>query len=154
MVVDDIMTKDVIFVSPDSLIEDVAYLLIKNRIHAVPVVNGKNKLVGIVTETDFFTKGAVTIYLPQYIDSLKKDRIAGDFSSENKEKINIFLNMKVRDIMSSPCITINEKEDVNIFFDLIKHKKLTSIPVINKSNSLVGIITLFDIIGLIDHNKI
>jgi len=60
MKVKDIMTKDVIFVSPETKINKVADKLIKHRIHGVPVIK-EGKLVGIITETDFFTKNPLNI---------------------------------------------------------------------------------------------
>lgn len=50
----DIMTRSVITVRDNSAIEDVAYLLYKNKINALPVVNAENKLCGIITDSDIF----------------------------------------------------------------------------------------------------
>jgi len=48
-----VMTKDVITVSPDTLLEEAAVLMRDNRIGALPVLEN-NKLVGIITETNIF----------------------------------------------------------------------------------------------------
>ena len=45
--VHDVMTKNVITVHEDSGVEDAAYMLYKNKINALPVVNDENKLCGI-----------------------------------------------------------------------------------------------------------
>lgn len=50
----DVMTRDVITVRDKSAIEDVAYLLYKNKINALPVVDDDNKLCGIITDSDIF----------------------------------------------------------------------------------------------------
>ena len=56
----DIMASDVITVGPESCVQDVAGVLLANRISAVPVVDDKGKLIGIVSEGDLvrriFTK--------------------------------------------------------------------------------------------------
>ncbi len=49
----DIMTKDVITVTPDTLIEEAAVLMRDNDIGALPVLED-SVLVGIITETDLF----------------------------------------------------------------------------------------------------
>jgi predicted transcriptional regulator len=36
-------------------IADAAVLMLKNKIHRIPIVNESNQLVGIVTRTDIFT---------------------------------------------------------------------------------------------------
>jgi len=48
----DIMKTDVITVSPETTVEELGRLLIKNRISGAPVLDTTNKLVGIVTEND------------------------------------------------------------------------------------------------------
>lgn len=50
----DIMTKDVLTVSPEDTIKTAAALMHDNQIGALPVVDGENKLLGILTESDIF----------------------------------------------------------------------------------------------------
>ena len=52
--VKNIMTKDTITVRPDFSIEETAQILLKNRISAVPVVEGQSQVVGVITQTDLF----------------------------------------------------------------------------------------------------
>jgi acetoin utilization protein AcuB len=49
--VDAVMTKPVVSVTPNTMLEQAAYLLVKHKIGAVPVVDS-GKLVGIITATD------------------------------------------------------------------------------------------------------
>ena len=50
----DIMTRNVVFVRPDESVEFAAILMLENRISSLPVINDKDILVGIVTQTDIF----------------------------------------------------------------------------------------------------
>ncbi|MFC1908037.1 CBS domain-containing protein [Chloroflexota bacterium] len=52
MRVRDVMINDVITVTPDNTIEEVATLSAKNRIGTFPVVNSNGILVGIFSNTD------------------------------------------------------------------------------------------------------
>lgn len=52
LTVKDVMRHDPIFISPDSPIEDAIFVLLNRRFHSLPVVEN-NKVVGIVTTTDF-----------------------------------------------------------------------------------------------------
>jgi acetoin utilization protein AcuB len=52
IVVEDLMVKDVITVPPATTIESAAKLLCEHKIGALPVVNEKEELLGIITETD------------------------------------------------------------------------------------------------------
>lgn len=51
--VSDAMTKDVVTISPDALLEEAAVLMRDNRISTLAVVKN-DKLVGIITESDIF----------------------------------------------------------------------------------------------------
>ena len=53
LTVSEAMTKDVITISPEALLEEAAVLMRENRISALAVVEN-NTLVGIITESDIF----------------------------------------------------------------------------------------------------
>jgi CBS domain-containing protein len=52
----DIMTRDVITVSPTLPVKNLADFLIKNQISGVPVADKKGKIIGVVSETDLIAK--------------------------------------------------------------------------------------------------
>lgn len=52
--VQEIMTENVITTTPDTPIEDAARLIVDNKIGGLPVVDEKNHVVGVITETDIF----------------------------------------------------------------------------------------------------
>jgi CBS domain-containing protein len=49
----DMMTREVSTVHPEASLADVARLMRREKIGCVPVVEGENTLVGIITEADF-----------------------------------------------------------------------------------------------------
>ena len=49
-----IMTKEVITTTPDTPIEDAAHSMADNKIGGLPVVDERNRVVGVITETDIF----------------------------------------------------------------------------------------------------
>lgn len=53
LTVGDIMTSDVITVSSDTKLHDVAQLMLEKKIGGLPVLED-NKLIGIITESDVF----------------------------------------------------------------------------------------------------
>jgi len=50
----ELMTEDVITTTPDTPIEDAAYLMADNKIGGLPVVDENKHVVGVITETDIF----------------------------------------------------------------------------------------------------
>jgi len=56
MIAKDIMTRDVIIVSPTLPVKTLATLLIKNQISGVPVADKNGKIVGVVSEANIIAK--------------------------------------------------------------------------------------------------
>ena len=56
MIAKDVMTRDIITVSPSIKIKDLAMILIRNQISGAPVADKKGKILGIVSEADIVAK--------------------------------------------------------------------------------------------------
>ena len=56
MTAKDIMTRDVVTVSPTRAVKELAKVFLKNRISGVPVVDKKGKIIGVVSEADIIAK--------------------------------------------------------------------------------------------------
>ena len=52
----DVMVSTVITVGPDASVQDVADLLLRNRISAVPVVGDNGEVLGMVSEGDLMNR--------------------------------------------------------------------------------------------------
>ncbi|MEZ4614104.1 MAG: CBS domain-containing protein [Caldilineaceae bacterium] len=50
----ELMTKQVVTVTPGTHLQDAATLMIKHKVGGLPVVDDDHHLVGIITETDIF----------------------------------------------------------------------------------------------------
>lgn len=148
MKVEDIMTREVISATPETPITEVASLLFKNRIHGVPIIEG-GKIVGIITETDFFTKDASSVHLPSYIAFLKENRVYDNLPPEKKNELDNLLNAKARDIMTTPCVTILRDMQVKDLLEFFRTTNFMTLPVTNEEDKLAGIVTLADVIGLL-----
>ena len=79
MIAKDIMTKDIITVSPTMTIKKLALTLIKNQISGAPVAEKSGKIVGIVSEADIVAKKGRDV---KAIMSKKVFRVAEDTSVE------------------------------------------------------------------------
>jgi CBS domain-containing protein len=53
------MTTDVITVTPDTTVRDIATLLHSKRISGVPIVDATGQILGIVTEGDLVLREAI-----------------------------------------------------------------------------------------------
>ena len=50
----DIMTHHVLTIDPESPLEDAASLMVSRKIGGLPVVDNRNHVLGVITETDIF----------------------------------------------------------------------------------------------------
>jgi len=136
----DIMTKKVITIDKDSTVGDLAKLLIKKKISGVPVVDEKKDIVGIITEGDIILKES-SLPLP----------ISFSFSFMNKYETYMksteeYLKTKVEDVMTRTLNTVKEDAPLSKVVNVMLNNKINRVPVLDKENKLVGIITRANII--------
>ena len=56
MIARDVMTREVVTISPAATIKELSKVLVRNRISGVPVVDGRGKILGVVSEADVVEK--------------------------------------------------------------------------------------------------
>jgi len=138
MLVKDIMTKDVITVSPDAMLKDVGKILREKRISGIPVVETGGKIAGIVTVNDILR---ILEEIYQWQDLEKKATGVKLSDLVGKER----LNTKVKSIMTKNVYTLDENKDIGEAMRLMFTKKIHTIP-ITKDGLLVGVIGKRDIV--------
>jgi len=142
MQIKDIMTKNVITISPDASLKKVGEILKEKRISGLPVVDEKGDIVGVVTITDMLRFILDNIY--QW-EVLKKD-IADLRLSEMYEQER--LKAKVCDIMTRKVITLNEEDTIEKVMKLMFEKKIHTLPVV-KDGKLVGVVGKRDLSSVV-----
>ena len=146
MNVSDIMTREVITVTKDTSLKEAAGLLAKFRVHGLPVVDENNKIVGIVSESDFFTKDSSNIFLPTFLDFIggKGLNPSGETDYSGMEK-----KTKIEDIMTTGCFTVRPDLSVEDLIKIIQEKNFNSMPVVDNQGTLIGIVSIMDVIKLL-----
>jgi CBS domain-containing protein len=61
MIAKDIMTRDVVTVSPAASVKELAKTLVQQQISGAPVMNKKGQIVGVVSETDIVASSGKTV---------------------------------------------------------------------------------------------
>jgi CBS domain-containing protein len=62
--------------------------------------------------------------------------------------------LALKDIMSTPLITINRDASTNDAISLMKGKNITRLPVINQDGEILGVVSLKSILGSLSHENI
>ena len=139
----DIMTREVITVTPETPIRDLARILSERRINGVPVVDDEGTVIGVVCESDLIDQGQ-PLHIPTVfaiLDSFIPLENPWRFQKEFKR----LSATKVEDIYSRPAVCISMEADASEVARLMSERKLYTIPVLDKGK-LVGVVGKGDII--------
>lgn len=147
MQVKDIMTKKVITVNPETKIKKAADFLSKHNLTGLPVIDKKNKIVGIISEADFMTKNH-HLHLPSYIQTLHALKTWDRSDEKLKKEIKKLSNIKASEIMNTDVVVVSPKTTLKDLAVLFAEKRVNPIPITDKENHLLGIVSRSDIVRL------
>ena len=139
MIAADIMTKNVVTVTPDTSVVDIARLLLEKRISAVPVVeNGRP--VGIVSEGDLLRQVEPgTPRQPKWLEMFfSRDTMAAEYIHSHART--------ARQIMTREVISVMEDTAISDIVDLLEGKRIKRVPVVDIGGHVVGIVSRSNII--------
>jgi CBS domain-containing protein len=123
--VEDLMTGDMITITPGTTIKDTSRFMIANDIRRLPVIQ-EDELVGLITTTDI---------LRYFASNEMFKHMAGDPLSE-----------RINSIMVTDLVTISPQEDAGKAVQMMKEKDAGCILVVDRG--LVGILTERDLLKL------
>lgn len=142
----DIMTREVITVSLETTVQQLAQLLSAHGISGAPVVAPDGKVLGIVTESDLIDQNK-KVHIPTVVTILDSF-----FFLENPDKMEHEMRKiagaTVADIYSSPAVTVTTQTPVDEIATIMSEKNVHTLPVVD-DGQLKGIIGKKDIIKTI-----
>ena len=146
MKVKEIMTKAVVSVNRDSTIDEIAQVLIDNKVSGLPVLSDGGYLIGIVTEGDLLRR-EMSPRLPEFINILGAVIYYHGVERYNEDFKKI-LAQTASDIMTEDLITAKEDTDISEVARLMLNNNIKQIPVVDGSK-LIGIVSRADIVKLL-----
>ncbi len=129
----DVMTPNVITVSPDSEVLEIATLLLEHGISAVPVVDAENRVLGIVSEGDLMRR-------VDNEDEHHKSWWLRIFSANSASDYVKSHGRRARDIMTDNPICIDEHEPLYRIAKILEKHRIKRVPVV-RDGKLVGIVS-------------
>ena len=142
MKVKDVMTRDVITVSPSTGIRGIYAIFCKKGVGGVPVVDGENNLLGMVSKAEL-----LDVLIPDYFDMVSEFLFIDDLG-ELEEKLESIPSLELfvaEDLMIEDVVAIKEQASLMKAPVLMNKHNVRRLPVLNKENKLVGIITRMDV---------
>ena len=140
----EIRTTDGIVENKNDIIDNEEYLLIKEKIGGLPVVDEENKVVGIISETDIMKKES-HVDSPRMLNFIQGIIFLDDMK-KFEDEMRAIAAYKVEDLMSKDIITVNENDTFDYVANVMINKSINRVPVVDENNFLKGIICRYDII--------
>lgn len=132
---DDIMSMNVISVSPGTDIHEIAKTLLVNRISAVPVVDDRGKLLGIVSEGDLIRRreSGTARHTSWWLRLLQNpNELAQEYVKTH--------GRTAKDVMTRKVITVTEETSVSEIAEILEKNRIKRVPVVH-DGKVVGIVS-------------
>ena len=142
----EIMTTDVVTVSPETSLQSAIQILAEREISGLPVVDSTGSLIGVISETDL-TWQATGVETPPYIMFLDSVIYLQNPAKHNQE-VHKALGQTVGEAMSDNPATVKGSQLVREAARIMHDKKVRRLPVVDEQSKLVGMITQGDVIKM------
>lgn len=134
----DVMTTVVATIDAGATVQEAAKLMLERRISALPVMDGKDRVIGMVSEGDLMrradldTDAARSWWLRLLAEDAARDylRTHGGF---------------VRDVMTSPAVSVRRTTPLKEVACLLEKHRIKRVPVL-EAGRLVGIVSRADLV--------
>lgn len=125
MRVSDLMQPDIQTVAPEDLVQDAATILADAHVSALPVVDGGGRMVGVISRTDIL--------------------VSEEEAEDPAARRSLFEETFVRDLMTSPALTIGGEADVK---EAARQMLYTGVHrlFVTKDDRVIGVISTTDIV--------
>ena len=117
MKISEVMTRDVATVQADQTAQEAATFMLQGDAGSIPVTDG-DRLIGMITDRDIAVRGVAKGHGP---------------------------DTPVRDLMTSGLICAREDDDIDEVATKMSEAQVRRLPVIDRSENLVGIVSLGDL---------
>ena len=139
MKVKDVMSTSLVTVLPTSSFREVWKSIVKRKINALPVVDNKQRLVGIIVKENLLER----LY-PDYKELFSFEGDFPDFEEMEKKILELGALM-AEDIMTKRLIYTREETPVMRALSRMIVRRVNQLPVLSDNGKLVGVITKGDI---------
>jgi CBS domain-containing protein len=135
------MVRDVMTPAPQSVtagtpLSDAARLLLSSVFTGLPVVDEKNRPVGVITQGDLIKKGGLPLRLGLLAES-DHDRL--------ESVLNRLASRKAADVMTTPAVVVAAGQPLTKGVEVMLTKGVKRLPVVDKTGSLTGMLSRLDV---------
>lgn len=140
----DVMTRDVITVTPETPLSEAIGIFVDRKISGLPVVDAEGKLLGAISETDLMwrEKGIEPAPYIMFLDSV----IYLQNPAKYDRDLHKVLGQTVGEVMTRHGISIAADRTLQAAAKLMYDKQIHRLPVVDEEGRVIGIVTQSDIV--------
>jgi CBS-domain-containing membrane protein len=135
--VKDVMTAEVVAVKRETTFKEMAAVLRRYRVSALPVVDDTGRVLGVVSEADLLAKEALA----------EPGVVAELLHHKDVRKAE---GLTAGDLMTRPAVTAAPEDPVEQAVRMMHFMRVKRLPVVNSGGQLVGIVSRSDVLATFD----
>jgi CBS domain-containing protein len=148
----DFMQRDVVTVAPDDTLRDALALMTENHVTGLPVMDGKSRCVGLITSSDILN------YEQEHADDSADSGMAQFFDPETQQWDSVsmsafgleeFGDVRVSEVMTRDLIWVDRNTSMKDVARRMIDERVHRILVMDKSASLYGLISAYDLVRVV-----
>ena len=135
--VKDVMTAEVVTVRQETTFKEMAAVLRRYRVSALPVVDDAGRVIGVVSEADLLAKEVLAD--PGVVAELLR-----------RQDVRKAEGLTAGDLMTRPAVTAAPEDPVEQAARMMHFMRVKRLPVVNSGGELVGIVSRSDVLAVFD----
>lgn len=135
--VQDVMTNDVVSVTPDASYREVVNVLVDSGVSAAPVVDARGRVVGVVSEADLLHK----------VEAIGDERHRRHFAGRRRVH-EPTAGAVAADLMTAPAVVIEPDASIVAAARRLESERVKRMPVVDAQRRLVGIVSRRDLLWI------
>ena len=141
MKIEEIMTRDVITVAPQTPIHEAARLMVDHGVSGLPVVDEQGKLVGVLSEGDLILRQRARPRVPWWRTFFQDgERLAREYQKA--------AGTTVAEVMTNAVISVSPDLPIEAAALILDQRRIRRVPVV-ANGSVVGIVSRGDLVRVL-----
>lgn len=137
----DVMTPSPKRTKPDASLDQVLDVLLKSDFTGLPVVDDKQRPIGIITDGDLLYRAGIPIRV----------RLLAEFDKDDVQTVKRGVSHRLaKEIMTAPVVAVEQDQFLFEAVEIMLKRGLRRLPVVDAKGVLVGILSRIDIFKAIN----
>jgi CBS domain-containing protein len=139
----DVMTKHLVAVNPVDSVNSVLRLMVENRVSALPVIDGHDRCVGVISTTDLLQ---LALQFSGEMAALNTtEGLAHELLIEKLEQTG-FSDQVVNEVMTHTAVTVEPETKLVAAAAAMIRNGVHRLPVVEPKGRLIGLVSSMDIV--------